>query len=389
MFCSASTCSNAIAWFRYSAGFPPYLSANATAYSFSASMDGCRLHLVESHAVDRINRNISNQARMANQDRRTRRRFLATSLTVAIGAARCSSAQRPSAATPASSPESGSLPLRQLGRTNVQLPILGLGGAGNMPLSWENAEPAATAQIQRALELGIRYFDTAASYGPSESYLGKVLPPYRDEIFLASKTAARDREGTWRELEQSLQRLNTDYLDLWQFHHVSFESDLDTLLGKNGAVRALEEAKAQGLVRFSGITGHHEPDVIAAGLERYAFDHALIPVNAADPHHPRPFIPGVLPVAKAQNVGITAMKVPAYGRLLKPGVLDGMNQALGYALSQPGVHCAVIAARSIEQLEENVRAARDFQTLDAIALSEIEQKTAKAWQDNTFFRAWK
>ena len=324
---------------------------------------------------------------MANRAKKTRRRFLTTSLTTAIGMVGCSSAQRQSTAMPAPSPASGSLPLRQLGRTNVQLPILGLGGAGNTPLSGDNEE-AATAQIQRALELGIRYFDTAASYGPSESYLGKVLPPYRDEIFLASKTSARDRDGAWRELEQSLQRLNTEYLDLWQFHHVSFESDLDTLLSKDGAVQALEEAKAQGLVRFSGITGHHEPDIIATGLQRYAFDHALIPVNAADPHHPRPFIPGVLPVAKAQNVGITAMKVPAYGRLFKPGVLDGMTQALGYALSQPGVHCAVVAARSIEQLEENVRAAQAFQTLDAAALSELEQRTANAWQDNTFFRAW-
>lgn len=185
-----------------------------------------------------------------------------------------------------------------------------------------------------------------------------------------------------------MQRLNTDYLDLWQFHHVSFESELDTLFGKNGAIAALEEARAQGLVRFSGITGHHEPDIIAAGLQRYAFDHALIPVNAADPHHPRPIIPGVLPVARAQNIGITAMKVPAYGRLFKPGVLDGMNQALGYALSQPGVHCAIIAAKNIEQLEENVRVAEAFQPLDETALAEIEQKTESAWKDNTFFRAW-
>lgn len=120
---------------------------------------------------------------MVNPDRRTRRKFLATSLTAAIGVAGCSSAQRPSSATPIPSPDLGSLPVRQLGRTNIQLPILGLGGAGNTPLSWDNAEPAATAQIQRALDLGIRYFDTAASYGPSESYLGKVLPPIAMKFF--------------------------------------------------------------------------------------------------------------------------------------------------------------------------------------------------------------
>ncbi len=340
---------------------------------------------------------------MANYPEKTRRTFLATSLTAAAGIVGCSSLQTGSKTAASSMSDDVSadadarselpavadpMPLRQLGRTNIQLPILGLGGAGDTPLSSPNGEQAAIEQIQRALALGIRYFDTAASYGPSESYLGKVLPAHREAVFLASKTAARDRDGAWRDLERSLQRLNTDQLDLWQFHHVSFEAELDTLFGKGGAVEALEEAQAQGLVRFSGITGHHEPDIIAAGLQRYPFDHALIPVNAADPHHPRPFIPSVLPIASAQNVGITAMKVPAYGRLFKPGVLAGMPQALGYTLSQPGVHCAVIAAKTTEQLEENVRAAREFQTLDATALAEIEQQTADAWQDNTFFRAW-
>lgn len=337
---------------------------------------------------------------------KTRRKFLATSLTSALGMIGCSAVQRQQASsslidveTPgALSSNAGAsnslpadlstMPQRQLGRTNVQLPILGLGGAGRTPLSRPNQEQAALEQIQRALALGIRYFDTAASYGPSESYLGQVLPSYRDEVFLASKTAIRDRDGAWRELEQSLQRLNTDYLDLWQFHHVSFESELDTLFGANGAVKALEEAREQGLVRFSGITGHHQPEIIAAGLQRYPFDHALIPVNAADSHHPQPFIPTVLPLAQTQNVGVTAMKVPAYGRLFKPGVLDGMHQALGYALSQVGVHCAVIAAETIAQLEENVQVATEFQTLDANSLAEIEQRTAAAWQDNTFFRAW-
>ena len=332
---------------------------------------------------------------MALHRKTTRRTFLATSLTTTVGIIGCTKAQQPQASPQAALIDSASaqpalptLPQRQLGRTQVQLPILGLGGAGRTPLSTPNREQAATEQIQRALELGIRYFDTAASYGPSESYLGKVLPTSRNEIFLATKTGARDRDSAWRELERSLQRLNTDYLDLWQFHSVSFEADLDILFGADGAVKTLEEAKDQGLVRFSGITGHHEPDIIAAGLQRYPFDHTLIPVNAADAHHPRPFIPGVLPFAQAQNIGVTAMKVPAYGRLFKPGVLDGMHQALGYTLSQPGVHCAVIAAETIAQLEENVRVATDFQPLDAIALAEIEQRTAAAWEDNTFFRAW-
>ena len=347
---------------------------------------------------------------MQNPLKKTRRQFLTTSLTTTLGILGCSTIQPQRDVTSKSAsnsvlpeppvanaesvqssltgPVTSAMPRRELGRTGVELPILGLGGAGKTPLSNPDQEQAALEQIERALNLGIRYFDTAASYGPSESYLGKVLPLHRSEVFLASKTAARDYDGAWRELERSLRRLNTDYLDLWQFHHVSSDDELDTLFGNNGAVKVLEEAKDQGLVRFSGITGHHEPGVIATGLQRYPFDHALIPVNAADIHHPRPFVSTVLPLSQAQNIGITAMKVPAYGRLFKPGVLDGMHQAIGYTLSQPGVHCAVIAAASIAQLEENVRVATEFQNLDESDLANIERRTAAVWQDNTFYRAW-
>mgnify|MGYP005839391657 CR=1 FL=1 len=319
----------------------------------------------------------------------TRRTFLVTSVAVAgglIGGAACK--QQLISAAKEQPSVTAAMPERELGSTGVRVPIFGLGGAGKTPLSWQNHETEAVAIIQRALELGVRYFDTASSYGPSEDYLGKVLPAYRGNVFLASKTSARDRDGAWRELERSLKRLNTNYLDLWQLHHVSFAQELNTIFSQNGAIQAIEEAKAQKLIRFAGITGHHEPDIIADGLRRYAFDTTLIPVNAADKHHPRPFIPSVLPVAQEKGVGVIAMKVPAYGRLFKPGVLDGMHQAMGYTLSQAGVHCCVIAAESVAQLESNVAVAQAFQPLTEMALAEIEQRTTASWQDNTFYRAW-
>ena len=326
----------------------------------------------------------------------TRRTFLTTSVAVAGGIigggalqqnlTSASKDQPP--ATANQPPNTAAMPERVLGNTGVSVPIFGLGGAGQTPLSWDNREQDAVAIIQRALELGIRYFDTAASYGPSEDYFGKVLPAHRDKVFLASKTDKRDRDGAWKELERSLKRLNTDHLDLWQLHHVSFKEELDQIFGKDGASKAIEEAKAQKLIRFAGISGHHEPDIIAEGLRRYPFDTTLICINAADKHHPRPFIPTVMPVARQKNVGVIAMKIPAYGRLFKPGVLDGMHQAMGYTLSQPGVHCCVIAAETVAQLESNVEVARAFKPLNEASLAQIEQRTAVAWQDNTFFRAW-
>ena len=221
------------------------------------------------------------------------------------------------------------MPERILGKTQINLPVLGLGGAGRTPISNGGAEAESIALIEKALELGIKYYDTAASYGPSEERFGKVLPAYRDRIYLNSKTAARDYDGAWRELEQSLKRLQTDYLDSWQLHHVSFVDELDTIFSDRGAIKAVEEAKEQGLIKFSGITGHHEPEVIAEGLRRYDFDTTLISLNAADVHHSRPFSQIALPVAREKNVGVIAMKVPAYGRLLKPELLSSMEQANG------------------------------------------------------------
>ncbi len=281
-----------------------------------------------------------------------------------------------------------SMPERLLGNTNISLPIFGLGGAGQTPLSKPGQEKEAIALVEKALALGVRYYDTAADYGPSEQYLGKILPNYRSEIFLNSKTAARDRDGAWRDLERSLKRLNTDYLDAWQLHHVSFESELDKIFSSNGAIKALEEAKEQKLVKFLGITGHHEPDIIAEGLRRYRFDTTLVSLNAADVHHPRPFASTVLPIAQANSVGVIAMKVPAYGRLFKPGILEGMEQAMGYVLSLSGVDCCIIAAENPEQLESNVKVAQAFQPLNETQMKAIEQLTANAGEDGAFFRRW-
>ena len=280
------------------------------------------------------------------------------------------------------------MPERVLGKTEISLPVLGLGGAGQTPISHAVRENEAIALIEKALELGIKYYDTAASYGPSEERFGKVLPPYRDRIYINSKTAARDYDGAWRELERSLKRLQTDYLDSWQLHHVSFTEELDTIFSDRGAIKAVEQAKEQGLIKFAGITGHHEPEIIAEGLRRYDFDTTLISLNAADVHHPRPFSRTVLPVAREKNVGVIAMKVPAYGRLLKPGILSRMEQAMGYSLSMPGVHCCVIAAEDPEQLESNVAVARNYTPLDAAQMSQIEQLTVNAGEDGAFFRKW-
>ena len=323
-------------------------------------------------------------------EKTTRRNFIVTSATVASSILCATTINKQTQTKVASAeklPTTSTMPERVLGKTGVKVPLLGLGGAGKTPVDKSGREKEAIVIIEAALSLGIRYFDTAASYGANEKHLGKVLPPYRKDIFLASKTGRRDRDGAWQELERSLKRLNTDYLDSWQLHHVSFMETLDQIFGSQGAIKAMEEAKEQGIVKFTGITGHHEPDVIAEGLRRYPFDTTLVSINAADRHHPRPFAPTVLPVAQQKNVGVIGMKIPAYGRLLRPGVLN-MQEAMGYVLSLPGVHCCVIATESVEMLKSNVRVAQGFQKLNREDMGAIEQKTASVWQENTFFRSW-
>ncbi|MEB3233154.1 MAG: aldo/keto reductase [Leptolyngbyaceae bacterium] len=282
----------------------------------------------------------------------------------------------------------GTMPQRTLGRTGLSLPVLGLGGSAS-PLSRPGAEAEAIAIIERSLALGVQYFDTAANYGPSEERLGQVLPGYRDQVVIGSKTSRRDRDGAWAQLETNLKRLNTDYLDIWQFHALTHGWDIDTILDRqSGAILAAEEAREQGVIGAIGITGHHNPDIITQALQRYPFDTALIPINAADIHTPTPFITHILPMAQSQNVGIIAMKVPAYGRLFKPGVLSGMAEAMGYVLSQSGVHCCIIAAETIAQLEENVQVAQGFQPMPTDNLADIEQRTTSVWRENSFFRSW-
>lgn len=324
--------------------------------------------------------------------KKNRRNFILSSLAVVGGIVGAKSIEQQSQETQDTPNDlaaiAGKMPERQLGNTGVKLPIFGLGGAGQTPLSQPGREKEAAAQIERAIELGIRYFDTAADYGPSEENLGKVLPNYRSRLFLATKTAARDRDGAWRDLERSLKRLKTDRLDLWQLHHVSFAAELDQIFSAKGAIKAIEEAKQQKIIRFSGISGHHEPAIIAQGLQRYPFDTTLISLNAAEKHHPRSFLANALPVAKAKNIGVIAMKVPAYGKLFQNGILDGMHQAMGYTLSLPGVHCCIIAADNVKQLEENFKAALAFKPLSQAQMAAIEKRTAVAWQENTFFRQW-
>ena len=286
------------------------------------------------------------------------------------------------AGNPDGEPTSGRLiPRRPLGRTGLMVSILGLGGA----IAVAEAPDRAERIVSHAIDLGVNYVDTAHQYGASEANIGRVMKDRRSEVVLASKTDDRTFEGTMRQFEQSLRRLQTDYLDVYQLHAIHAERDLVAALSDRGAIAAMEALRKAGAVRFIGITGHKNSEFLARALAEYPFDCVLMSLNAGDVHYDS-MIRNALPVAAEREMGVIAMKVAAYdGRIFRSDGITTMREALGYTLSHP-VATAIVGVASIEQLEENVAVARSFHPYTAQELQRIEDLTAGNQRAANFFK---
>lgn len=297
------------------------------------------------------------------------------------------------------------MPTRNLGRTGYRVGTFSLGGqsAIERPDNFDVAVPL----IERALDLGVNYVDTSARYGGveqrwSEQYFGAVMKRRRSEAYLATKTHDRTRDGSLALLDRSLELLETDHIDLWQLHALSRMDQVDAVFAKGGAIEALVEARDQGIVRHLGISGHADPDVLIAAMERFDFDCILLALNAADPHH-LSFKTRLLPMAVEKEMGIIGMKIPARGLILKswraptdpdsrhagtvPGTLD-MREAMRYVLSLP-VSTVIVGCDDIGQLEENVGIARDFTPMSGGQLAELEARAEPVHKQALFFRSWR
>lgn len=306
------------------------------------------------------------------------------------------------------------IPTRVLGRTGRPVTIFGLGGEGILRTQGRQGE--ATPMIRRAIEQGVNYFDTAPAYAESMDYLGaafqavlgagwgksgsrfaglessktKSTPPLtgcvrgRADLFLASKTADRTKAGSLKILDDTLRRLGTEYLDLWQLHDLRSMGDLDRIFARGGAIEALVEARKQGRVKHLGLTGHHDPAVLCEGLKRFNFDTLLVAMNAGDVHA-QSFITQVLPEAVQQGLGVIGMKCCAQGALLGPGMLS-MDEALGYVLSLPGVSLTIIGCMTPEQVDDNARIARAFTPFPAAKMRQLESRTRARHREFTYYK---
>jgi len=251
-------------------------------------------------------------------------------------------------------PKAGVIPMRTFGKTGERLTIIGQAG-GRFPLiSFEEAK----AITLRAYDLGINYFDNSIDYwdGRSEQVYGAVLPPFRKHLFITTKANKRTRDGAAAELDLSLKRLKTDYVDLWQLHGVGEKAEIEQIFGPGGAIEAFEAAKKAGKCRFIGFTGHHDPDVHVEMLKAYEkFDSILMPLNIADPGY-FSFEKLTLPLAVERGMAIQGMKSLANAKLLQE---FSARECLSYALSLP-VNCVTVGCTTIGQLEDDVRIAQQF-----------------------------
>jgi aryl-alcohol dehydrogenase-like predicted oxidoreductase len=251
------------------------------------------------------------------------------------------------------------IPRRVLGRTGVDVTVLGLGGEGILRTYGE--EDGAYRLINRALDLGINYCESARAYSGSESYYGLALRERRKEVFLTSKSHARTRKGALTHLHETLAAMKTDHLDLWQVHDVRTDGDVEEIFRGGGSIEAFVEAKEKGLTRFIGVTGHHDPAVLLRCMERFAFDTVLMPVNPGEQAQGG-FIRDVLPIARQKQMGIIGMKVYFRGLAERLPGYRSMEPFLRYALSQ-AIANVVIGCDDMKQLEENAGYARSFQPM--------------------------
>jgi hypothetical protein len=243
---------------------------------------------------------------------------------------------------------------RPFGKTGVNLPILSL-GCQRLVDEEGCSEEQAVAILNTALERGIRYFDTAWIYsdGQSERRVGLVASHRRKEMWIATKTWDTTRDGARRQLEESLKRLQTDYVDEWRLHNVSRFNRLDAMTGPGGALEAAIRAREEGLVRFISISGHGDPQVQIEALRRFPFDTALVAVSALD-HFIYSFAEEFLPYAQQRGVGVVGMKVFAYKKLAHVA-----DRALRYALALP-LTTVIVGCSTLAQLEADLAVAESF-----------------------------
>ncbi|MBV9507561.1 MAG: aldo/keto reductase [Acidobacteriia bacterium] len=276
------------------------------------------------------------------------------------------------------------IPKKPLGRTGLEVSAIGLGG---YHLGSAEDQEQARRIVDEAIDAGINFFDNAWDYhnGKSEEWMGSALKGKRDKVVLMTKvcTHGRDKKTAMRMLEESLTRLGTDHLDVWQIHEVIYENDPDLIFRPNGAAEALVQAKKDGKVRFVGFTGHKDPSIHLRMLAHdFPFDTVQMPLNCLDATF-RSFEQQVLPEANRRGIAVLGMKsLGGSGEIVRHGVASAA-EALRYAMSLP-VAVTISGMDSLDVLHQNLEVARGFQPYNASELQHLRDRAKFYASDGRF-----
>lgn len=279
---------------------------------------------------------------------------------------------------------SGTIPLRKFGRSDAKVSILGFGGhhLGDAP-----DEKTAVEIVHQAVDGGVTFFDNCWEYrrGKTELWMGAGLKGRRDKVFLMTKTCPHGRDAglALLMLEESLRRLQTDHLDLWQVHGMAFDNDPELFIRANGAAEALEKAKKDGKVRFVGFTGHHNAKVHLEMLKTgFPFDAVQMPLNAFDANF-RSFEQQVLPELNKRGIAALGMKpLNGHGEAIKNGVITA-EEALHYAMSLP-VTTTITGMESFEVLHQNLQIAQNFTPYTAAEMDALRTRCKQEAADGRY-----
>jgi len=278
----------------------------------------------------------------------------------------------------------GQVPMRALGRTGVQVSALGVGG---YHLGSASSQDEAKRIVDTAIDAGINFFDNAWDYhdGQSEEWMGAALKGKRDRVVLMTKvcTHGRDKQTAMRMLEESLHRLGTDHLDVWQIHEVIYYDDPDLIFRPNGAAEALVQAKKDGKVRFVGFTGHKDPAIHLKMLAQgFPFDTVQMPLNCLDASF-RSFEQQVLPEANRRGIAVLGMKsLGGSGEMVRHGAVTAAD-ALRYAMSLP-VATTISGMENLNVLQQNLEIARGFHPLSAQEMQRIRDQVRNEASDGRY-----
>ncbi|HLH16044.1 MAG TPA: aldo/keto reductase [Bryobacteraceae bacterium] len=283
-------------------------------------------------------------------------------------------------AASAQTPAAGTVPYRTLGATGVRVSLVGLGGSH---IGEVQDEKEAIRIIRAAIDSGVNFMDNSWDYhgGRSEIVMGKALRDgYREKAFLMTKADGRTRQAAARQLDESLKRLETDHLDLWQFHEVIRFEDPDRIFGDEGAIQAALDARKAGKVRFIGFTGHKDPHIHLYMLQvarehGFRFDTVQMPLNVMDAHF-RSFEHEVLPVLVRENIGVLGMKSMGSGVILESKTATPV-ECLHYAMNLP-VSVVITGIDSQKILDQALAAARGFRPMPAAEVAALLRRTAPA-----------